>query len=138
MSSDPTPSASNDDTPDDDDAPILSYANPRLCRRYQKGTLWMAICRVVGGAAAACFLSGYVAGILSIAGEGMLWIALGVGALGLVGMILWERKLVLKDPIWEGAKDLRAQTWLRSKSRHDSSGVTIVDPHTGASQRDSS
>ena len=56
-----------------------------------------------------------------------------VGLVGLAALILligWERGMVLREPIWEGAKDLRAATWRASASRFDSSGVTILDPNS--------
>ena len=115
--------------PHNDDEPLpLNYARPRLIRRYQNGPVWKAIVRVVGGLLVTMFF------VVSIGRTFMMpldaWIAIvgGVGLAALMGLIAWERGMILKEPIWEGSKDLRAQTYRASASRFDSSGVRIVDP----------
>jgi hypothetical protein len=122
---DPTPAA-----PENELFP-LSYANPRLIRRYQNGPVWKSVVRVVGGVMLSmCFVL-LISEPLNVRGEGEVILMLcAVGAATLVGLIYWERGKVLKEPLWEGAKDLRAQSYRASASRFDSSGVTVVDPHS--------
>ena len=108
----------------------LNYASPRLRRRYQKGPLWKAVVRVVGGMWVAVFFAGFIGQSFAVPGDAWVAILAGVAAAALIGLIAWERGMVLKEPIWEGAKDLRAQSYRASASRFDASGVTIVDPHS--------
>lgn len=116
--------------PGEEDPLLLDYASPRLVRRYQSGALWKSMVRVIGGVMVAIFLSDYISSLFTMPLDA--WAATlafaGIGAL--VCLIGWERGMVLKEPIWEGSKDLRAQSYRASASRFDSSGVMIVDPHS--------
>ena len=108
----------------------LDYARPRIIRRYQKSALWKSIVRVIGGLMVAVALTSYIASLFAMPSDAWYAILCAAGVAALVFLVGWERGMVLKEPIWEGSKDLRAQTYRPSASRFDSSGVMIVDPHS--------
>ena len=113
-----------------DETPILDYVNPRLIRRYQLGSLWKSFVRVIGGLMATLFLTGVIVNLFVIPFDVLLMIVGLAGAAALMMLIAWERGMVLREPLWEGMKDLRAATYRGSASRFDSSGVTIIDPNS--------
>jgi hypothetical protein len=107
----------------------LDYARPRLCRRYQKGGVWKSVVRVAAAGMVAPLVAAYVASMFVVPSDAWIAMVCLAGVVAVAAMIKWERGMVLREPIWEGAKDLRASTWRASASRFDSSGVTIVDQH---------
>ena len=113
-----------------EDPQVLQYVRPRLIRRYQRGGIWKAVVRVVGGMMASMALAGVAVSFFSLPLD-VLFIIIGLaGGAALLVLLGWERGYVLREPLWDEMKDLRAQTYRQSASRYDSSGVTIVDPNS--------
>lgn len=107
----------------------LNYAGPRVCRRYQRGAFWKAVVRVTAGMMLFSFAISWILSAFRMPLEALLsFVALGA-VVALAVLITWERGFVLREDVWDDAKDRRATTWRPSASRFDSSGVTILDPH---------
>jgi hypothetical protein len=117
----------------EDELAKLDYARPRLCRRYQQGALWKAIVRVVAGMLLLPSVVGYVAMAFAMPVEAWLAVVVCAALVGLAAMITYERGFVLRHDIWGTGKDRKAAQWRASASRYDSSGVTVVDPHSRGS-----
>jgi hypothetical protein len=122
----------------EDEPPVLDYMRPRLIRRHQRGALWKSIVRVIGGMLVTMSLAGLIVSTFTMPFDALVAIIGLAGVATLIWLVMWERGMVLKEPLWEGAKDLRATTWRSSASRFDSSGVTIVDPNPPESGSDDS
>jgi hypothetical protein len=119
------------DPADDETTTRVSDVRPLLIRRHQAGPLWKAVVRVMGGVMSAMALGGYLGSLIRMPTDAWVAILICAGAAAGIGLVAWERGMVLKHPIWEGSKDLRAQSYRGSASRFDSSGVRVVDPHSG-------
>lgn len=120
--------------PSDRELQVLEYFR-HVRQRRESFSLWKCAVRLIGGVMAAVFLSGYIGGLLAMTLEAHLIFVGLAAAVALFFLIRWELA-IRGGKQAEGSKDRRATMWRQSASRFDSSGVTMVDPHSASQGED--